>query len=128
LQRLSLRAEGEAIQAAVTILDCFASLAMTEGHSITSLEPRRAGGAVGIDGAHHVRVGLRLVGSKQSRQLLDRRPMIVDAQIDVGKRLAVHDQERRRRHRLVLAAGRFACPQRIDQPAPERRSMRSRTP
>ena len=48
----------------------------------------------------------------------DRIEDAVDPQVDIGKRLAVSDQESRRDQRLEFAAGLVACFQRGDQPAP----------
>src|SRR5262245_29571112 len=73
-----------------------------------------------IDRADYVKVGLRRINLPQPRQLGDGPWMMVDAQIDVGKCLPVHDEEPRSCHRLVLSAGSLAGLERIDEATRQR--------
>src|SRR5262245_38171851 len=72
------------------------------------------------DRADYVKVGLRRINLPQPRQLGDGPRMMVDAQIDVGKCLPVHDEEPRSCHRLVLSAGSLAGLERIEEATRQR--------
>ena len=83
----------------------------------SALFERRAGRY----GTRHVKVGCRLVFTPEPPQRADRIRIAVDAQIDIGKRLAVNDDEAGRQQRPWLTTCRMACLKRADQPQGKRR-------
>ena len=74
-----------------------------------------AGRGVGIERAGDVGLELRRVGGPQGAQRRDRLLVPVDPQIDHRPGLAIGDQDARRAHRAVLAAGREPGLERRDQ-------------
>src|SRR6266700_1704172 len=76
---------------------------------------------VRIDRPREIHLGDRFVLKPESCQCRDRIWIAVDAQVDIWKRLAVSDNERRRDQRLEFAACLLACFQRGDQPCREMR-------
>jgi hypothetical protein len=76
---------------------------------------------VRIDRPREIHLGDRFVLKPESCQSSDRIGIAVDAQVDIWKRLAESDNERRRDQRLEFAACFLACFQRGDQACREMR-------